>query len=493
MCGGGSSGTRRSAGEAAGAASDSPAGGTCATCPQTEEARLVAVEWMHADQVEWFGGDPTTVTSSARSQLVNFPRDGFWESVDVVNRIDRLGHEPPIRIRFNRRGHHRFRVEVTHVPGGDDYTLAEQTRSSHFTRTRVLEGRTRADGTRVLRNDVHVAAAGGDQYRLSAEDDHGTVRQSQTLTVRRRVYYYVMKMRGVPAAGSLAAMAQEFARHEIQMVSRGEEEIDSQANVNTAAQVRRFRNNIRPLFEASQGAVMVPHVLLIAFINYDADRKRITLRRSLPAGAVPAQVTIPVGENVGGAFRRKPLWRNIDPAEPWLVSARYLRTGHAAMNIRSRCTPVGGNPCYQVRVRTSGLPAGPGRIELVVNVADGFYNGGAFTGTNLITLSTRTRWTDRPEAAQVQTVIHEIGHQFGFAPDGSRVDAVPFHYTGHGHRGNHCAEGLSAAQRAQADYGGLPGTCVMFGENAATRQNRFCANCARGMRKQDLCRGWRQF
>lgn len=501
MCGGGSSGRRAGAATAARGASSAPTSSPRATCPQTEQARLVAVEWLNANSSETqtalgAGRDPTTELGGEGRQYVNFPRDARWERARVA-RLDRLGHLPPFRIRFNRPGVHHYRIRVNFrlAPRGRDYTTEERNRlPQHFDYTRQFEGHTRSDGTRVVWSAISVAAAGADRYRLEAEDDHGTRKQSKWLRIYRRVYYYVMKMQGVPAASNLSAMERAFRGHHIELTSLGEQQINLQANVNTGAQVTQFMNYIRPLFRASRGGRMVPHVLLVTFINYDADRKRISLRRNVATGSLPASITIPVGENVTATeFRRKPLWRNIDPADNWLISARYLRSGHPATDIASRCTPVGGDPCYQIRINTAGLPAGPGRIELSVNVADGFYNGGAYTRSNLITMSTRARWVDRPSAAQVQTLIHEIGHQFGFAPDGTSVDSVPFHYTGHGHRGNHCAEGLSATQRAESDYGGMPGTCVMFGENATTRRGRFCANCGRALRKQDLCRGWPMF
>jgi hypothetical protein len=112
-------------------------------------------------------------------------------------------------------------------------------------------------------------------------------------------------------------------------------------------------------------------------------------------------------------------------------------------------------------------------------------------------IATRANWQARAAAAQVQTIIHELGHQFGFAPDGTDLDRGPNQYTGHGHAGSHCSlgAGVTPAQAANPNfmYWGLPGTCVMFGENSAARQNAFCADCGPAMRKQDLCREWPMF
>jgi hypothetical protein len=80
-----------------------------------------------------------------------------------------------------------------------------------------------------------------------------------------------------------------------------------------------------------------------------------------------------------------------------------------------------------------------------------------------------------------QTTIHETGHFIGMVPAGQST-----HYVGHGHQGGHCSTGLSAAQKALPKYGGLPGTCVMFGENATTRKEQFCTICDDSVRTRKV-------
>jgi hypothetical protein len=310
-------------------------------------------------------------------------------------------------------------------------------------------------------------------------------------------------MRTVPAAPNLADAEAEFRNHRIELVSLGNQEIDFRAVIRLASGARTpdetaFFNAIRPVVEASPAALMVPKVLIIAFVNYAVGKKRLTLRRNVTAGPSSAPVTIPVRETLpGGVTRNHALWRNLVPGEGWLVSARFQPASGAAVNIRDRCSAVGGDPSLQVRVRTAGLPAGAGTIRLVVDVEDGFRNGRTYSGTNLMIIATRANWQARAAAAQVQTIIHELGHQFGFAPDGTDLDRGPNQYTGHGHAGSHCSlgAGVTPAQAANPNfmYWGLPGTCVMFGENSAARQNAFCADCGPAMRKQDLCREWPMF
>jgi hypothetical protein len=78
----------------------------------------------------------------------------------------------------------------------------------------------------------------------------------------------------------------------------------------------------------------------------------------------------------------------------------------------------------------------------------------------------------RTVPAKEQTAIHEIGHFIGMADA-----AQSTHYVHHGHQGPHCSTGLSVTDKALTSYRGLNGTCVMFGENAATRTGVFCAVC----------------
>ena len=224
-------------GEAGMSAASGSGGGATAmpTCPLAEQARLVSVEWLDADHAEWSGRPTTELAVSPGRQLVNFPRDFWWELMGVA-KYDRLGHLPPVRVRFNRPGTHRFRIRVTCNPAGADYTATEPPQSpAHFQYTRNLEDRTDPDGTRVLETGIRLTTAGGDRYRLEARDDQGTTRQSRFLEVQRRIYYYTLTMRTVPAAANLAAAEAEFRNHRIELVSRGNQQTDFRAVIRLAS------------------------------------------------------------------------------------------------------------------------------------------------------------------------------------------------------------------------------------------------------------------
>lgn len=78
-------------------------------------------------------------------------------------------------------------------------------------------------------------------------------------------------------------------------------------------------------------------------------------------------------------------------------------------------------------------------------------------------------------------VMHELGHvlrQAGhndFAPGLERVHDRT--YTGSDHVGHHCGFGLTDLEWAGRSYGGLRGTCLMFGEVTDPPNLQFCEKC----------------
>ncbi len=111
------------------------------------------------------------------------------------------------------------------------------------------------------------------------------------------------------------------------------------------------------------------------------------------------------------------------------------------------------------------------------------------------------------------TLLHEMGHNMGQAygkhgkdtggHTGKAVPGVPFEakvpkgkfYTGHDHTGGHCAEGLSKADRKKASFGGLNGTCIMFGEGSmsSSTELNYCDTCLgylRAVHLDDISKSW---
>jgi len=113
---------------------------------------------------------------------------------------------------------------------------------------------------------------------------------------------------------------------------------------------------------------------------------------------------------------------------------------------------------------------------------------------------------DAHDVGLANVLLHEMGHNMGMTylakakitPDNMKTwgrdpahdipgiaapDAVPTgkYYAGHGHQGCHCAEGVSDANKAEADYQAkaLTGTCLMFGSSdmAGSTKIYFCDDC----------------
>jgi len=100
----------------------------------------------------------------------------------------------------------------------------------------------------------------------------------------------------------------------------------------------------------------------------------------------------------------------------------------------------------------------------------------------------------RDDAGVCQTLCHELGHSVNQVPASDKRPpglsglAHGRRYTGNGHRGGHCADGMSGdnyaggSGKAGTPYAGNFGgksecTCVMYGEGSSTRKGKYCDRC----------------
>ncbi len=124
------------------------------------------------------------------------------------------------------------------------------------------------------------------------------------------------------------------------------------------------------------------------------------------------------------------------------------------------------------------------------------YNGSAWQGRQMMNLG-------RPAKPVGATICHELGHSMGqtvkqdgsfksSAPDGLPYPAVVPGgevYDGKGHQGPHCASGLTEDQKNLATYGGIQGTCIMFGaggDEAEPARDSFCDTCKKYIKARNL-------
>ncbi len=135
-------------------------------------------------------------------------------------------------------------------------------------------------------------------------------------------------------------------------------------------------------------------------------------------------------------------------------------------------------------------------IDVKVHV-DVYYSKGTYNGEsdgrrpNLQLIRVRPP-SDGGEKGMNGTMLHELGHTIKqavrAAPPGLDIATHERTYTGRGHQGPHCADGLDAAlyNDPTKDLDGQTTcTCVMYGEGADERPVTFCARCLPFVKAED--------
>ncbi|MBK8229598.1 MAG: hypothetical protein IPK72_03235 [Candidatus Eisenbacteria bacterium] len=138
----------------------------------------------------------------------------------------------------------------------------------------------------------------------------------------------------------------------------------------------------------------------------------------------------------------------------------------------------------------------PVRVWIGISLA-GMLNGTAGGGAQAVVMS-------RPLSAVAVTIAHELGHSMGMTVAASAGSAnqppngLPSppevaagnSYSGHGHNGSHCADGVS--DKTLAGFESVQGTCILFGaggDEEPPARDQFCPTCQtylRGRRLTDI-------
>jgi type VI secretion system secreted protein VgrG len=481
---------------------DSNAGGATQPCPlKNKKQNLVAVEVLDASGKAVLGSPV---------QYVNLPRATKWVDAPRIPDMERLSPKLRVRVRFKEQAAETAKLKLAADASNATYSAAEKRRNSgyKFEPTAEKSYKTGADGTKTIDGDFVLAAAGKDKYGLVGTDKHGTppVKSTQVET-RRRVFLKHLKMKGVRAAASVATFTGEYAKHGVEIVDLGSQEMVHLPNIGTST--RKFQSEARKAYKAANCSGRRPYVVAVGYTDHLAvkDADQVFSKSNVEVGPGKADVTIPI---MASPTKRKYLWNNIVPGEGWFVSAVFKRAGGGLTGFMKRtfrakgyvvgipkgkCTPLplnAANPAYlcKVKIKVSDLTAqvASGEITLKVHTINRMRGGLSFPGGNLICVCTRAWWANKTEAAQNQTMVHEMGHKVGMVPDGSSLDRTSTQYTGKGHVGSHCHAGLPV----RSSYSGASGSrCVMFG--ATNGITAFCADCAKAVRRVDLSKGWRAF
>jgi len=484
--------------------SNNDVAGEVEPCPQKsqEDANIISIEYLN--------GDDTTELGTDDKHFVNLPRDAKWVDGTHVMNIDRLGQKTRFKVRFNKPGQHGFKVIQNPDADNIEYSDAEKGRNDNFKFMGDEKSyTTKGDGTKIVEADFFISSAGKDKYSLVGRDDYGTPDvNSHTIESHRLIYYLEIKMRGLTSiATGLGTFEAEYAKHHITMVSAGSVEMDHMPNVGNIApnDSDNFKIKARTVYDGSGQSIKEPYLVAIGYTDHLGVKNpnRTVLKANVEVGpGKPAVDLVPRGAGLTSAAEKdRYLWKNIVPGEKWFISAQFLPDGGTVgadeVNIpEPDCEAIPVNEatpdrCKKVRVKVSDLAAGTGTITLKINWVDRMRGGLSFGGGNLICVCTRSWWRNKSTDSQNETIIHEMGHKIGMVADGTGKlpDKVATHYTGKGHVGGHCHNGLSAEL---ASYSGVHGsTCTIFG--ATNGVAVFCDNCKPAVRKMDVSEGWSAF
>ena len=465
------------------------------------EAPSTTTSKPHIVSIAILDGDESKALGAIGKQWVNLPKDAKWvDGTDVVN-LDRLGPKLRFKVCFDEPGAHAFKVKFKPGTGNTLYSGAEKGRNSTFKYEETEKSYTTdGNGIKIVADDFFVDAAGNNTFQLVAKDNENNEVESGSVANHRLVHYVELKMTGLTSvASSLSTMIGEFGRNNIKMVGLPSVTMDYMPNIDRVNQNTDFPAKARTAYTGSQGPSKEPYVIAIAYTDHLAVKQASLVKHEAGVTVGPGVADVSIDIEDPTTSSTKYLWNKIVPGEGWFVSAVFLKDGGTpgtddVVITAADCTLVPespGNPdrSAQVKIKVSGLAAATGTISLKVDVVD-MMRGGVSLGGNIICICTRAWWADKSTTAQNQTMIHELGHQFNMVADGSGTgpDSVATLYSGKGHRGNHCHEGLPV----QADYSGATGaSCVMFG--ATNPSTAFCANCAPAVLKQDLSAGFSKF
>ncbi|WP_447921876.1 type VI secretion system tip protein TssI/VgrG [Achromobacter aegrifaciens] len=465
-------------------------------------------------------GTPTPSAYQARSgaklQYVNLQEaDEVWNDGQALDSLDRQTNKPKIRVRFNKAGQHRFTVKVSPRPGNAVYSAREQSRQPLYREPnqRSYSYVTDADGTKVVDN-ITLPAAGLNTYTFEVVNDKNQTIATEQVETARRLYLQEIMLPGpetLQRRHGFQPTATEYARHGVDIVqlppvtTRG----DANSDVFTDEGDARLRQLARSVYPQSQGPEHEPYTIVVCHLD--------RLASMLPVQPMYVQATAGPGAGdkqiqfVSADGNVSFLWHHIEPNVDWFVECLFEYTDPAAGVRRAvipkdRVTPVPYDPaspkaCHAVNIRLAGLLPVPasGKIILRVRLMESAAGGVAFPGTNILGVAAMSPWEPVTMDYQQQTLVHEIGHLIGMNPSGpewaqahpdeaemdsSKLDKGPYFYS---EFGNHCHFGLPASQANPSNTG----SCVMFGGDCVSI--RYCASCAKAVRKVDMSHGWPSF
>ena len=350
------------------------------------------------------------------------------------------------------------------------------------------------DGKGVARLTIKLSEFGGDEFEIEAylKGKNGKkkkVLKSEKYIVWRRIYYQVSRFKAAPKGAGRSGILPEVAKLDwpsVQAEFKAREHNIEMIDETTTDLITRRANVLQPEADID--------LQKSAREGYDPKREPLAMRVVLVnqlASCVEQWladiVQVKEGVSVTVPTTRK-LWvdESLAITEDWAVEAQWRRDPKDGWKpLDRKYLEYKGPQAFAINLHK--IPKTgffdffrKAQIRLKLRYLKSSKNGLSWHNAIWIAAENMHKGA-RARGEKQQTTIHEAGHFIGMVPPGQSTQ-----YTGHGHVGGHCSTGLSAADKALPDYGGLSGTCVMFGENATTRKEQFCAICDTSVRTRNV-------
>jgi hypothetical protein len=346
-----------------------------------------------------------------------------------------------------------------------------------------LKRRVMTDAHGKAKMKLVLSECGGDEFTITAYVPKGKGKgkelKSETFVVWRRLYFQVSRFKSGPkGAGRTGTLAEipaldwapviteyEAREHNIELVDdSGTDLITRYCNVLDADP--DYKKSAREGYDAKREPVTI-RAVLVNQIGSPAFRQMV-----FPAVKEDVDLTQSVNA---------PLWfdESMDLKKDFIVEAKWRFKGDAVATEQDipldYIEAVGKT---KIKINFKDIPKRhlfdfwrTATVRLKLRVSTGSTNGVSWYNTVWMANENMHNGA-RTVGAKQQTTIHEVGHYIGMA-----AAAQSTHYVDHDHTGPHCSTGLSATDLLSLHYGGMAGTCIMFGESATSRVPKFCAVC----------------
>lgn len=456
-----------------------------------------------------------------KEQWVNIEQKALFKEDDVTS-LERLGPKLKFECKFKKASLAHFKVRI--VPQGSpaSYTKKELGRNANFKLRKISAQAKPAGKKNHLSVEYALPAAGGNRFKIEAKYKGNVVEGPTTLAARRRFFYQVLHMIGVPTrptAGLETDYWNPGKNYYVKLVQKGP--------VNAIKFLKTIHDNHNDFLKAAKAGYSIgnrdPWAFTLVFSNFIARQGEKHYTGPVNVTAAPRWFSLGSSGGQESVQVNIPdyIWYEMDPAHDaaraWLVAnnTQFVAPDGTTIPIPSADIgvvgpaqyPLGGYKKLEIKLGPQlryyfTSRKGTLNVDVTLKIVAGWTNGFSYNGINLVTVANNVRWQPMPANTRAYTINHEVGHKVGMVASGKGFlpNAPSTYYKDGaidygGHRGPHCKKG--ATYNAAGNYWtGAPG-CVMFGANGAPAAwvagspsnhapKEFCDQCEKIVRKLDL-------